>query len=122
MNTKVIVIGAVVLSLLWGVWLHSGTVSAEQYCKDYLFAGRIAPEMGQGFYVERIICLTDDDRMVPVEHPSDEAGIQALTEALLMELHAMQLILHAKTEEINAAYRDGTHHAPAAIYINEENQ
>jgi hypothetical protein len=49
------------LALLVAAGMIVGATSGSQVCSDYLFAGRPAPGVSPGFYVERIVCLTPDN-------------------------------------------------------------
>lgn len=113
--------------LVVGLWAiateqYIGDAGEEQVCVDYLFAGRAAPDLSPGFYVERIICLTPEGVMEPIEHPSDLPGLQATNEALIMELLATQRLAQFRLDELNKAIESGIikrYYPP--IYINEEN-
>ena len=95
----------------------------SQVCQDYLFAGRPAPDVSPGFYVERIVCLTPEGYLQPVEHPTDLPGLQALTEALRMELLASQRLAEARLAELNRAviaHKSEVLFSPV-VYVEEEN-
>jgi len=76
-----------------------------------------------GFYVERIVCLTPDNRLEPIEHPSDLPGLQAVNEALFMELLATQRLAESRLNLINEmiAAGNGVMKFHPVIYIHEEN-
>ena len=95
----------------------------SQVCQDYLFAGRPAPDVSPGFYVERIVCLTPEGYLQPVEHPTDLPGLQALTEALRMELLASQRLAEARLAELNRVViaRKGEMLFSPVVYVEEEN-
>ena len=63
MSTLVLVI------LMAGLLIAAG--DEPQVCADYLFAGRPAPDLQVGYYVERIVCLTPAGMLEPVGHPGD---------------------------------------------------
>ncbi len=88
-----------------------------------MFAGRPAPDVSPGFYVERIVCLTPDNRLEPIEHPSDLPGLQAVNEALFMELLATQRLAESRLNLINEmiAAGNGVMKFHPVIYIHEEN-
>jgi hypothetical protein len=78
------------LALIIATVILVGATGGTQVCSDYLFAGRPAPDISTGFYVERIVCLTPSGRLEPVDHPDNLPGLEAVNEALLMELLATQ--------------------------------
>lgn len=95
----------------------------SQVCQDYLFAGRPAPDVSPGFYVERIVCLTPEGYLEPVDHPTDLPGLQALNEGLRMELLATQRLAEARLAELNRAviaHKDEVLFSPV-VYMEEEN-
>ncbi len=95
----------------------------SQVCEDYLFAGRPAPDVSPGFYVERIVCLTSAGLLEPVDHPTDLPGLQALNEGLRMELLATQRLAEARLAELNRAViarKDEMLFSPV-VYVDEEN-
>ncbi len=98
--------------------------SGSQICQDYLFAGRPAPDVSTGFYVERIVCLTPDGYLEAVDHPTDLPGLQAVTEALRMELLATQRLAEARLAELNriVTARKGEAIFHPVVYVEEENR
>ena len=111
------------LALIIVMGILVGATNDTQVCADYLFAGRPAPDLSPGFYVERIVCLTPDNRLEPVEHPSDLPGLQAVNEALFMELLATQRLAESRLNLINEmiAAGNGVMKFHPVIYIHEEN-
>ena len=95
-----------------------------QVCQDYLFAGRPAPDVSPGFYVERIVCLTPEGMLERVDHPSDVPGLEAVIEALRMELLATQRLSEARLAELNriviASKGEILFHP--AVYVDEQNR
>ena len=95
----------------------------SQVCQDYLFAGRPAPDVSPGFYVERIVCLTPEGYLEPVDHPTDLPGLQALAEALRMELLASKRLAEVRLAELNRLVntREGEAVFHPVVYVEEEN-
>jgi hypothetical protein len=108
--------------LMTAAFLIGATGDSSQVCTDYLFAGRPAPDVSPGFYVERIVCLTPDDHMEPVDHPTDIPGLQAMNEALLMELLATQRLAEERLKQINKLIASGNGYLQfhPVVYIYEE--
>jgi hypothetical protein len=70
------------------------------------------------------VCLTPDNRLEPVDHPGDMPDLQALNEALLMELLATQRLAESRLALINemVASGHGVMKFHPVVYIQEENQ
>ncbi len=111
------------LALFVAAGMLVGATSGSQVCADYLFAGRPAPDVSSGFYVERIVCLTHDDRLEPIYQPIDITVIKAVNEALMMELLATQRLAESRLTQINEmiAAGNGVMKFHPVVYIWEEN-